>query len=203
MRKSELIGEKRRNIPALKWEAVDLEAQQIRLERHKTVRKAGVRIVLLCPAAVDVLEQLESPPLRVLGNPHVIPGRRVGDALQDLQGVWDQVKDTVNLFQEQAKMSKKDRVNVSDVTIHDLRRSLASLAARMGYPELIVAALLGHAAGTVTAGYARLGLEALRNVINEVGGRMAALLDDKVDLQAEAKETKEKTKARPGAALPA
>ena len=68
---------------------------------------------------------------------------------------------------------------------------------------MIVAALLGHAAGTVTAGYARLGLEALRNVITEVGGRMAALLDDKVDLQAEAKETKEKTKARTGAALPA
>ena len=203
MRKSELIGEKRRNTPALKWEAVDLEAQQIRLERHKTVRKAGVRIVLLCPPAVEVLEQLERPPLRVLGNPHVIPGRRIGEALQDLQGVWDQVKDAVNFSQEQAKMSKRDRVNVSDVTIHDLRRSLASLAARMGYPELIVAALLGHAAGTVTAGYARLGLEALRNVITEVGGRMAALLDDKVDLQAEAKETKEKTKVRTGAALPA
>jgi integrase len=203
MRKSELIGEKRRNTPALKWEAVDLEAQQIRLEHHKTVRKAGVRIVLLCPAAVDVLMQLERPPLRVLGNPHVIPGRRVGEALQDLQGVWNQVKEAVNLFQEQAKMSKKDRVNVSDVTIHDIRRSLASLAARMGYPELIVAALLGHSAGTVTAGYARLGLEALRNVITEVGGRMAGLLDDKVDLQAEAKETKEKAKARTGAELPA
>lgn len=33
------------------------------------------------------------------------------------------------------------RVDLLDVTIHDLRRSFASLAARMGSPEWIVAAL--------------------------------------------------------------
>ena len=48
------------------------------------------------------------------------------------------------------------------MTIHDLRRSFASLAAHMGYPELIV----------------------------------AALLEGTVDLEAEAKVTKEETQAR-------
>lgn len=181
MRKSELIGDKRRDIPALRWEDVDLEAGLIRLGHHKTVKKAGARMVLLCPAAVDLLENLP----KVLGNPYVIPGRRIGEALQDLQGAWMRARMAVATVQEKTKVSKKSRVNLADVTIHDLRRSFASLAARMGYPELIVAALLGHAAGTVTAGYARLGVDPLREVVNDIGSRMAALLDGSVDPQAE------------------
>ena len=61
---------------------------------------------------------------------------------------------------------------------------------------MIVAALLGHAAGTVTAGYARLGADPLRDVVEAIGARMAALLDGQVDLGAEAKATKEEAQAR-------
>jgi len=82
------------------------------------------------------------------------------------------------------------------VTIHDLRRSFASLAARMGYPELIVVALLGHAAGSVTAGYARLGADPLRDGVEAIGARMSSLLDGVVDPEAEAKTNKEEAGAR-------
>jgi integrase len=194
MRKSEIIGDARREIPALTWADVDLDAGTIRLENHKTSKRTGARIVSLCPAAMDLLEHLP----KVLGNPHVIPGRRTGEALQDLQGVWERVRAAVPALQEKAKVPKKARVDLSDVTIHDLRRSFASLAARMGYPELIVAALLGHAAGSVTAGYARLGADPLRDVVEAIGSRMAALLDGQVDLEAEAKANKEEAQARHG-----
>jgi integrase len=194
MRKSEIIGDGRREIPALLWTDIDLEAGTIRLEHHKTSRRKGARIVSLCPPAVDLLEHLP----QVLGNPYVIPGRRIGEPLQDLQGVWERVRAAVPALQEKAKMPKKARVDLSDVTIHDLRRSFASLAARMGYPELIVAALLGHAAGSVTAGYARLGADPLRDVVEAIGSRMAALLDGQVDLEAEAKANKEEAQARHG-----
>jgi hypothetical protein len=93
-------------------------------------------------------------------------------------------------LEEKAKVPKKLRVNLSDVTIHDLRRSFASVAARMGYPELIVAALLGHSAGSVTAGYARIGADPLRDVVEAIGCRMAALLSGSVDLTKEAEEAK-------------
>jgi len=192
MRKSEIIGDKAREIPALPWSAVDLDAAQLRLDHHKTSRKSGARIVPLCSAAVELLEHLP----QVLGNPYVIPGGRAGEALVNLQLYWDRVQAAVNTLQEKAKVPKKARVDLSDVTIHDLRRSFASLAARMGYPELIVAALLGHAAGSVTAGYARLGADPLRDVVEAIGGRMAALLDGQVDLEAEAKATKEEAQAR-------
>jgi integrase len=192
MRKSEIIGDKVRGIPALSWAMVDLEAGRIRLDQHKTSRKAGARMVPLCVAAYDLLDKLP----KVLGNPYVIPGSVPGESLVNLQAPWERVRAAVSVLQEKAKVPKKARVDLSDVTIHDLRRSFASLAARMGYPELIVAALLGHAAGSVTAGYARLGADPLRDVVEAIGTRMATLLDGTVDLEAEAKAMKEQVQAR-------
>ncbi|GLH67308.1 tyrosine-type recombinase/integrase [Geothrix edaphica] len=201
MRKSELIGDRKRDketraiiekVPALPWTAVDLDAARIRLEYHKTAKKAGVRIVQLSTAACNLLEALP----KVLGNPYVIPGHDAGESLVGLQKIWERVRDAVGTLQEKAKVPKKSRVDVSDVTIHDLRRSFASLAARMGYPELIVAALLGHSAGSVTAGYARIGADPLRDVVETIGARMAALLAGSVDLEAEAKAAKEEAQAK-------
>lgn len=195
MRKSEIIGDRERDktthlliekIPALPWTAVDLDAARIRLNHHKTAKKAGVRIVPLSAAACDLLEGLP----QVLGNPYVIPGLDPGESLVGLQKIWERVRHAVGVLQEQAKVPKKTRVDISDVTIHDLRRSFASLAARMGYPELIVAALLGHSAGSVTAGYARIGADPLRDVVEAIGARMASLLAGTVDLEAELKAAK-------------
>jgi integrase len=201
MRKSEIIGDRERDkethaiiqkIPALPWTAVDLDSARIRLDHHKTAKKAGVRIVPLSGAACELLEGLP----RVLGNPYVIPGHDLGESLVGLQKIWERVRDAVGTLQERAKMPKRARVDISDVTIHDLRRSFASLAARMGYPELIVAALLGHSAGSVTAGYARIGADPLRDVVETIGARMAALLAGSVDLDAEIKAAKEESAAR-------
>ena len=195
MRKSELIGDRKRDketraiierIPALPWTAVDLDAAQIRLAHHKTSKKAGARIVPLCAAACELLDTLP----RVLGNPYVIPGFSIGESLVALQCYWERVREAVGTLQEKAKVPKKARVDVSDVTIHDLRRSFASLGARLGYPDSFVGALLGHAAGTVTQGYARLGFDPLRDAVEVIGARMAALLAGSVDLAQEAEEAK-------------
>ena len=195
MRKSELIGyrkwDKEAKVwivesPALPWAAVDLDAGQIRLEHHKTSKKAGVRIVPLCAAACQLLEKLP----KVLGNPYVIPGYEPGEALVGLPKMWATVQEAVNTIQTKAKVPKKDRVDLSDVTIHDLRRSFASLGARLGYPNSFTGALLGHAAGSVTEGYARLGFDPLRDAVEVIGTRMAALLAGSVDLAKEGEEAK-------------
>ena len=195
MRKSELIGAKKKDketgayiveSPALPWAAVDLEAGQIRLAFHKTAKKVGARIVPLCAAAHQLLDTLP----KVLGNPYVIPGYYTGEALVGLPKMWATVQAAVTALQVKAKVPKKDRVNLSDVTIHDLRRSFASLGARLGYPNSFTGALLGHAAGTVTEGYARLGFDPLRDAVEVIGERMAALLAGSVDLAKEAEEAK-------------
>jgi integrase len=195
MRKSELIGDKKKDketggyiveSPALPWAAVDLEAGQIRLAFHKTAKKSGTRTVPLCAAAHQLLDTLP----KVLGNPYVIPGYEPGEALVGLPKMWATVQEAVTTLQAKAKVPKKDQVELSDVTIHDLRRSFASLGARLGYPNSFTGALLGHAAGTVTEGYARLGFDPLRDAAEVIGARMAALLAGSVDLAKEAEEAK-------------
>jgi len=126
----------------------------------------------------------------VLGNPYVIPGYYTGEALVGLPKMWATVQAAVTALQVKAKVPKKDRVDLSDVTIHDLRRSFASLGARLGYPNSFTGALLGHAAGTVTEGYARLGFDPLKDAVEVIGERMAALLAGSVDLAKEAEEAK-------------
>ena len=201
MRKSEIIGQRTKDkttgqeveiIPALRWDDVDLESARLRLKSHKTSKKQGTRIISLCTPAVDLLRNLP----KLLGNPYVIQGAISGKSLVNLQSPWERVLAAVHQIQKLEKVPVRDQVDISDVTIHDLRRSFASLAARMGYPELIVAALLGHSAGSVTAGYARLGADPLREVVEDIGGRMAALLDGKVDLEAEAKAARGSGKFR-------
>lgn len=188
MRKSELIGDISRDIPALKWADVDLEARMIRLVQHKTAKRSGTRLVPLCAPARALLESLPEVP----GNPHVIPGGIKGQSLVNLQCTWERAREAVAKVQDHARTPKKQRVDLGDVTIHDLRRTVASVGARLGFPELFLSALLGHAAGTVTQGYARLGTDPLRDVAEAIGGRIHALLSGAIDLEKEGREAKAK-----------
>jgi site-specific recombinase XerD len=63
-----------------------------------------------------------------------------------------------------------------DITPHTLRHTFASLAGDLGFSELTIAALLGHAARGVTQRYIHID-EALRMTADRVAHEMAALLD--------------------------
>ena len=65
---------------SLRWEDVALDANELRLPDAKT----GARIVPLSPSAVKLLAGLP----RVPGNPWVIPGRKPGTHLRDLDDAW-------------------------------------------------------------------------------------------------------------------
>jgi len=68
------------------------------------------------------------------------------------------------------------RVDTFDVTLHDPRRTFGSVAARMGYPELFIAALLGHKAVTVTQVYARLVGDPLHEAAEAIGAWITNLM---------------------------
>lgn len=65
---------------------------------------------------------------------------------------------------------------LADVTPHTLRHTFASVAADMGFSELTIAALLGHAARGVTQRYIHID-EALRLAADKVAGEIASILD--------------------------
>ena len=55
-----------------------------------------------------------------------------------------------------------------EATLHTLRHSFASLAADLGYGDAVIAALIGHARGGVTARYTHRSDKVLLKVADEV-----------------------------------
>jgi integrase len=64
------------------------------------------------------------------------------------------------------------------ITLHTLRHSFASVAAEIGYRELVIAGLLGHSAGSVTSSYVHLD-KALAAAADQTASTIAAALDGK------------------------
>jgi integrase len=65
---------------------------------------------------------------------------------------------------------------LADVTPHTLRHTFASLAGDLGFSELTIAALLGHAARGVTQRYIHID-EAVQMAADRVAGEMSDILD--------------------------
>lgn len=208
-----LTGMRKGEVLNLRWDWIDFDAQTLRIPspRHKTGKKTmKPRVVLLCEAACTLLKSLP----QVLGNPYVIVGRRPLAALVNIQDPWEEVRKAAGLdyretwMESNAKTWKKATdtekrdlermIDEEQVHYHDLRRSFSSLATRMGYAELWISALLGHSAGTVTAGYARADLQdhPLRAAVEAIGSRMAGLLAGTIDLAKEARKAKNTREAR-------
>lgn len=68
------------------------------------------------------------------------------------------------------------RLGWTDVTPHTLRHTFGSIAGELGYSELTIAAMLGHAAGSVTGRYVHID-EAVRSAVERVSGEIAMLIE--------------------------
>ena len=79
-----LTGCRLNEVQTLRWEDVDLEADELRLRDGKT----GARMVPLSATAVSVLSALPRPD----DNPWVIVGKKPGAHLTDLQHPWRRIR---------------------------------------------------------------------------------------------------------------
>ncbi|MDE0004159.1 MAG: tyrosine-type recombinase/integrase, partial [Rhodospirillaceae bacterium] len=104
-----LTGCRRSEILGLRREDVALEAGELRLPDSKT----GARTVALPPQAVELLGSL----LSAHDGPWVIPGRKPGTRLANIDEAWRAIR---------------ERAGLEGVRIHDLRHSYASRALALG-----------------------------------------------------------------------
>jgi len=198
-----LSGMRKGEIQEAKWDWIDLETGEIRIpmDSHKTGRKTGkVRVVHLCSALVADLKCLT----HTLGCPHVVPGHSWVDEekrvqwspFTALQNPWERIRETTTkrAKEEWEKAGSKgpDPVNIDDVTIHDLRRTFASVGADLGIKGF-VGELLGHAEATVTDIYTRSAAERLHDAAEAIGGRIEGILSGFIDPE---KETEDRRKAK-------
>ena len=123
------------------------KAPELRLPDSKT----GARAVPLPPQAVELLAGL----LGAHDGPWVIPGRKPGTRLANIDEAWRMIR---------------ERAGLEDVRLHDLRHSWASRALALGEALPVIGKLLGHSKMETTARYAHLA----RDSAQEAAGRVAA-----------------------------
>jgi integrase len=146
-------GARLSEILTLRWDHVDFERGLLNLSDSKT----GAKTIYLNAAARRLLATLP----RLDGNPFVIPGERQGRHLVNLEKPWRKLRVAAHL---------------SDLRLHDLRHSFASIGASAGLGLPVLGALLGHAQPATTARYAHLSADPLHEAANLIGDRIEALL---------------------------
>ncbi|MEP0338585.1 MAG: tyrosine-type recombinase/integrase [Alphaproteobacteria bacterium] len=144
-----LTGARLSEIQKLKWEEVDLANDLILLKEHKSDRH-GAKAIPLSQAASRILESIE----RVDENPYVFVGMKENQHITDLQRPWRRIR---------------SRAGLSDVRIHDLRHTFASMGISVGGSLPIIGGLLGHRTPQATAVYAHLAADPLRQTTEQVG----------------------------------
>ena len=149
-----MTGCRRGEIVNLKWSEVDLEGSCLRLIDSK--EGSSVR-----PVGLPVVEYLEEERPQRTGT-YVFPGQGIDNVVGNFPQSWKKLFKDTPLW---------------DVTPHVLRHSFASIANDLGFTEITIAALIGHAKGSVTSKYVHTLDSTLIMAADTVSGYVKALLE--------------------------
>lgn len=152
-------GARLREILHLRWREVDFERALLFLPESKT----GKKTIVLNTAAIELLIGLKSRAEPVELAAFVIPGLVEGRPRSDLKKPWNAIRRHARL---------------TDVRLHDLRHTFASIGAGASLGLPVVGALLGHAQPQTTARYAHLDVDPLRRAADTIGQKLKEALDD-------------------------
>lgn len=149
-----LTGFRLGEIATLKWSKVDEAGSCFRLGDSKT----GASVRPIGRPVFEVLAKLE----RSKENPHVLPSPR---------------KDKGHYTSLDASLDRiTEKAGIEGVTLHTLRHSYASVAGDLGFTEITISALLGHAAGNVTQRYIHHLDSVLIAAANKVSGEIHRMM---------------------------
>ena len=148
-----LTGARKNEIAQLQWSAVKLDRGCLDLEDSKTGRKT----IRLGAAAISILQDT----LRTK-SPFVFPDPR--DATLPIRGLdwaW------VNIRRE---------ANLSEVRIHDLRHTFASMGLVGGQGLYMIGKLLGHSHVATTSRYTHLSNDPVASAADDISAMMATAM---------------------------
>ncbi len=152
-----LTGCRKQEILSLRWDDIDRSSGKIRVRDGKT----GPRQVPLTPAVAAVLDSARAT-LCPEDSPWVIPGKAGGKGyLKGLDRIWRELR---------------ERADLSDVRIHDLRHSYASMGLALGEGLPVIGKLLGHGKMGTTARYAHLMLDAEKASAARIGQDLGSFM---------------------------
>jgi integrase len=138
---------------SLKWEDIDLRSRILTARNTKNHRDHTLPIP-------DILVRLLRERKPDTGkSPYVFPGKDLTVRIRDIDDSRFRVIDESGI----------------KFTIHDLRRTFATIAAEMGIPPYLLKKLLNHKSGDVTEGYVISTVEILRNPLQKIAKRIEDL----------------------------
>jgi integrase len=151
-----LTGCRRGEIIGLRWSEADIDRSCLSLTDSK--EGASTR-----PIGLPVIDFLEARRESRTGT-YVFPGFGDDNAFGSFPNHWEEIFRNSSL---------------ADVTPHVLRHSFASIGNDLGFTEITIAALVGHAKGTVTSKYIHTLDTALIMAADTISGYIQGLLDGK------------------------
>lgn len=140
-------GVRKSNVLCMKWSEVDIDSKIWLIPRTKTGKNLTIA---LADSAVDLLKNIKS------NNPdekYVFPSATSASGhIVDIKRVWNTIK---------------KKANITNLRIHDLRHTLATYMIAQGASPFIVQRTLTHKSIKSTQVYVNLGVEHLRDKLNE------------------------------------
>jgi integrase len=141
-----LTGARKNEIATLRADELDLERGLLRLKDSKT----GVKVIRLGAAAMELLASFN------VQKGFVFPDPKFADEpIRGLDWAWVRIR---------------ERAELSDVRLHDLRHSFASFGLASGQSLPLISKLLGNAHLATTSRYAHLADDPLQAAADRISG---------------------------------
>ena len=151
-----LTGARRSNVAAMSWDDISLDRGLWKIGADQS-KSGEPMLVVLVPPAVRLLQRRA---LEANGSPFVFPAKTSTGYIVEPRTAWTRLL---------------NRAEISDFRMHDVRRTVGSLAAAAGYSLPIIGKLLGHRSLSSTAIYARLDVSAAREAMTTIAASMFLL----------------------------
>ena len=145
-----LTGCRKRELLRATWKDVDFNQRQLRLPDTKA---GTTQYVELSQPAIQILKDIP----RLQGNEHVFPGIKEGKHLHNIDKPWRRVRKLAGL---------------TDVRLHDLRRTMGSWLAISGTSQLMIGKILRHQDKDSTEVYTHLSRDPLKEAVESYGEKI-------------------------------
>jgi integrase len=147
-------GARKSNVLSMKWEEVNFTTKEWKIPKTKNGDSLTIHLPDL---AMEVLEKRkfdnDQMPLKAFQEQWVFPSfTSKSGHLSDPKKTWKRVL---------------ERANISDLRLHDIRRTLGSYQAISGASLQVIGKSLGHKSGQATEIYSRMNLDPVRQSVDK------------------------------------
>jgi integrase len=145
-----LTGARKSELLKARWEHVNWERMELMLPSTKS---GNTHYIPLSTAALELLTHIP----RCEGNPFVFPGYKKNMPLVNISKAWSRVRKSAG---------------ISDIRLHDLRRTVGSWLAQDGNSLHLIGKILNHSNTSTTAIYARFSQDQGREALEKHGNKI-------------------------------